>query len=84
MSTVCFLLIMAKERNIKVKRYTSILFDPDGTLTDPKEGICGSVQYALHAFGVEEKRAEAGDRIQQARRFVKGGTGNAAAKISFH
>lgn len=54
MSTVCFMLTMAKERNIKVKRYTSILFDLDGTLTDPKEGICGSVQYALHAFGVEE------------------------------
>lgn len=33
---------------------TKLLFDLDGTLTDPKEGICRSVQYALHAFGIEE------------------------------
>lgn len=31
-----------------------LLFDLDGTLTDPKEGITKSVQYALHALGVEE------------------------------
>lgn len=31
-----------------------ILFDLDGTLTDPKEGITKSVQYALHSFGIEE------------------------------
>lgn len=30
------------------------LFDLDGTLTDPKEGITKSVQYALRAFGIEE------------------------------
>ena len=30
-----------------------ILFDLDGTLTDPKEGITKSVQYALSAFGIE-------------------------------
>jgi len=30
-----------------------ILFDLDGTLTDPKEGITKSVRYALQAFGVE-------------------------------
>ncbi len=33
---------------------TYFLFDLDGTLTDPKEGICTSVQYALKAFGIEE------------------------------
>lgn len=33
---------------------SKLLFDLDGTLTDPKEGICKSVQYALHAFGIEE------------------------------
>ncbi len=33
---------------------SKLLFDLDGTLTDPKEGICRSVQYALHAFGIEE------------------------------
>lgn len=30
------------------------LFDLDGTLTDPKEGITKSVQYALKVFGIEE------------------------------
>lgn len=33
---------------------TTILFDLDGTLTDPKEGITKSVQYALRAYGIEE------------------------------
>lgn len=33
---------------------TYILFDLDGTLTDPKEGITKSVQYALRTFGIEE------------------------------
>lgn len=31
-----------------------LLFDLDGTLTDPKVGICTCVQYALKAFGIEE------------------------------
>ena len=31
-----------------------ILFDLDGTLTDPKVGITKSVQYALQALGIEE------------------------------
>lgn len=30
-----------------------ILFDLDGTLTDPKEGITKSVRYALNHFGVQ-------------------------------
>lgn len=34
--------------------YQYLLFDLDGTLTDPKEGITKSFQYALRAFGVEE------------------------------
>ncbi len=34
--------------------YKAILFDLDGTLTDPREGITKSVQYALHHFGIEE------------------------------
>ena len=33
-----------------------LLFDLDGTLTDPYEGITRSFQYALEAFGVEEKQ----------------------------
>ena len=31
-----------------------ILFDLDGTVSDPKEGITASVQYALRSFGIEE------------------------------
>ena len=31
-----------------------ILFDLDGTLTDPKEGITKSVQHALQAYGINE------------------------------
>lgn len=34
--------------------YHYILFDLDGTLTDPKLGITSSVQYALCALGIEE------------------------------
>ncbi|MBD3109192.1 HAD family hydrolase [Bacillus sp. AGMB 02131] len=34
--------------------YKIILFDLDGTLSDPKEGITKSVQYALRKFGVDE------------------------------
>lgn len=34
--------------------YRYVLFDLDGTLTDPREGICKSVQYALQAQGIEE------------------------------
>ena len=33
--------------------YRYILFDLDGTLTDPKEGITKCVQYALKYFGIE-------------------------------
>ncbi|MBD3918537.1 HAD family hydrolase [Paenibacillus sp. PR3] len=35
-------------------RYNHILFDLDGTLTDPGVGITKSVQYALRKFGIEE------------------------------
>lgn len=34
---------------------TVIFFDLDGTLTDPMIGITRSVQYALNAYGIEEK-----------------------------
>ena len=33
--------------------YSNILFDLDGTLTDPKVGITKSVQYALNKFGIK-------------------------------
>ena len=32
-------------------KYSTILFDLDGTLTDPEQGICGSVRYALEKAG---------------------------------
>lgn len=35
-----------------------ILFDLDGTLTDPKEGITKCVSYALKAFGIEKDPEE--------------------------
>ncbi len=35
-------------------KYPFVLFDLDGTLTDPFEGITKSVQYALRALGIEE------------------------------
>jgi phosphoglycolate phosphatase len=35
-------------------KYKIILFDLDGTLSDPKEGIAKSVQYALRNMGIVE------------------------------
>lgn len=35
------------------KGLTNILFDLDGTLTDPKEGITKSVEYALNKFDIQ-------------------------------
>lgn len=35
-----------------------VLFDLDGTLTDPKLGITTCVQYALKSFGIEEKNLD--------------------------
>lgn len=35
------------------EKYRHLLFDLDGTLTDPMEGITRSVQYALRHFGIE-------------------------------
>lgn len=42
---------MAQERCMNQK--THILFDLDGTLTDPKEGITKSVRYALNHYGIK-------------------------------
>lgn len=35
-------------------KYKMILFDLDGTISDPKEGITKSVQYALQKLGINE------------------------------
>lgn len=40
------------EKSNERKKY--ILFDLDGTLTDPKEGITKAVQYSLAHYGIEE------------------------------
>jgi phosphoglycolate phosphatase len=37
-----------------MSEYDVIIFDLDGTLTDPKIGITKSVQYALSKFGINE------------------------------
>ncbi|WP_216827351.1 HAD family hydrolase [Alkalihalobacterium elongatum] len=37
-----------------MEKYKVILFDLDGTLSDPKEGITKSVQYALKRMGIDE------------------------------
>lgn len=34
-------------------KYSYVLFDLDGTVTDPEEGITKSVQYALQHFSIE-------------------------------
>lgn len=38
-------------------KYTTLLFDLDGTLTDSEEGIVKCVQYSLCPFGIEENDA---------------------------
>lgn len=38
--------------------YRYLLFDLDGTLTDPKEGITKCFQYALESFGIHEPDAD--------------------------
>jgi phosphoglycolate phosphatase len=40
---------------MKDSRIESILFDLDGTLTDPKEGIVNSILYALDKLEIKEK-----------------------------
>lgn len=38
-----------------MKQYNYFLFDLDGTITDPAEGITNSVVYALQKYGIEVK-----------------------------
>lgn len=38
----------------------TILFDLDGTLTDSREGILNSIQYALSEFGINEEKENLG------------------------
>ncbi len=41
-----------------MKNYQTILFDLDGTLTDPGLGITNSVMYALNKYGISAEREE--------------------------
>ena len=41
-----------------MKNYKNILFDLDGTLIDPVEGITNSVKYALKYFGIQVSKTE--------------------------
>lgn len=40
---------------ININDFQAVLFDLDGTITDPKEGIINSILYAVKEFGKEEK-----------------------------
>lgn len=50
----------SKGMNIRTMKrdYNVILFDLDGTLTDPKQGIVNSIVYALNYFGIKENDRE--------------------------
>lgn len=41
-----------------MRKYDHVLFDLDGTLTDPASGITRSVQYSLKKFGIDSKLEE--------------------------
>jgi phosphoglycolate phosphatase len=43
-----------KYQEIRMKDYEVVIFDLDGTLSNSKEGITKSVQYALSKLGIEE------------------------------
>ncbi len=44
---------LGKGRKAVMKNYQIVLFDLDGTLTDPGAGITNSVAYALKKYGIE-------------------------------
>ena len=52
------MIIFETERKLLMKEKTYILFDLDGTLTDPMVGITKSVQYALKSYGIKEPDLE--------------------------
>ena len=46
---------------INIDDFQAILFDLDGTITDPKQGIINSVLYAAEQFGFKEEDVESLD-----------------------
>lgn len=66
-------------------RWRAVLFDLDGTLTDPKLGITRSVQYALRKHGIEPPDADAlepfiGPPLEQSFRLTFGFDANQARR----
>lgn len=49
---------MIESNERKYPMYKYLLFDLDGTLTDPCEGITKCAQYALHKAGIKEQNME--------------------------
>ncbi len=47
-----YTVIVINKKSGDIMSYSYILFDLDGTLTDPAEGITNSVIYALEKFGI--------------------------------
>jgi phosphoglycolate phosphatase len=45
-------------------RYLNVLFDLDGTLSDPYVGITNSIKYALSKFNITEENADSADRLK--------------------
>lgn len=39
-------------------KYKVIFFDLDGTLTDPREGIVNSIQYAADYYGIKTEKQD--------------------------
>ena len=52
-----------------MKEYQYILFDLDGTLTDPKEGITKSVAYALDYYGFSDEQGI--EAVEKYREYFK-------------
>jgi phosphoglycolate phosphatase-like HAD superfamily hydrolase len=44
--------MLMQDQKMQMQKKTVILFDLDGTLTDPGVGITKSVNYALESFGI--------------------------------
>ena len=45
---------MNRSDNTRIGKMDNILFDLDGTLTDPKEGIINSILYSLKKLDISE------------------------------
>ncbi len=48
---------------MKTRNYQYLLFDLDGTLTDPKLGTAKAISHALDYYGIEEKKPELVDKF---------------------